>query len=76
VKIKVKHCMLSPRHKARFEANVGDSVLLIDINNKYYSATINFIISKDIITVSFEVSDKIKIIEVTTDSIQALILGD
>jgi len=75
MKIRVKQCMTPSDITARFEAEVGDVVLLSNGNRSYVEATIRSITSADAAVVAIlEGAEEVQR-EIQTSDIHGLMLG-
>lgn len=72
--IKVTQCCSSSSQNPRFDAGVGDTVLVRKEDSTLYEATIKSIVSKDEIVISSLFEDVEKTIDI--ESVRALMLDD
>lgn len=76
MRIKINQCCHSPNRPYRFDAGTGDVVLLRHDDGTYYEATIKSIKSGETLVVVFSLGAQEIEKEISTDEIQALMLGD
>ncbi|GIK45349.1 MAG: hypothetical protein BroJett012_12520 [Betaproteobacteria bacterium] len=75
MRIRVKQCMAPPGRTVRFEAGVGDVVLLANGNRSYVEATIRSVKSDEIIVVAvLEDTHEIER-EISASLIQGIMIG-
>jgi hypothetical protein len=75
-KVQIRKCLASPKQSCRFEAEVGDTVLVRREDGSYFEAVVRAIPTPDRVTVTFEQGIHSIDKTIPVAEIAALVLGD